>query len=60
MDPYEHKNMRFTCRPSIGYFDIFNGWWYTSCPHCNKKLGGTANNPVCIDHDAIKSFLVPW
>uniref|UniRef100_A0A6N2M9U0 ATP-dependent DNA helicase n=1 Tax=Salix viminalis TaxID=40686 RepID=A0A6N2M9U0_SALVM len=53
-------NIRFTCRASIVDFDIFNGWWYPSCPHCNKKLGGTANNPVCMDHEAITSLPVPW
>lgn len=52
--------MRFTCRASITDFDIFNGWWYPSCPYCNKKLGDPAKNPVCINHDAITSFPLPW
>ncbi|KAG5254606.1 replication factor [Salix suchowensis] len=60
MNPYEHKNIRFTCCASIADFDLFNGWWYPSCPHCNKKLGGTASNPICMDHDAITSLPVPW
>ncbi|KAI9402745.1 hypothetical protein POPTR_001G320601v4 [Populus trichocarpa] len=60
MNPYEHKDMRSTCPTSIADYDIFNGWWYPSCPCCNKKLGGTKTNPVCMDHDAITSLPMPW
>ncbi|KAL9404362.1 hypothetical protein Peur_001334 [Populus x canadensis] len=60
MNPYEHKDMRSTCHTSIADYDIFNGWWYPSCPYCNKKLGGTKRNPVCMDHDVITSLPMPW
>jgi len=52
--------MRSTCHTFIADYDIFNGWWYPSCPYCNKKLGGTKRNPVCMDHDAITSLPMPW
>lgn len=38
MDPYQHKNIRFTCRASITDYDLFNGWWCKTCPKCTKTL----------------------
>uniref|UniRef100_A0A2K1ZKM8 Replication protein A OB domain-containing protein n=1 Tax=Populus trichocarpa TaxID=3694 RepID=A0A2K1ZKM8_POPTR len=60
MNPYEHKHLRFTCQALIVDFDFPNGWWYPSCPKCNKKLNGGENNYTCMDHDAITSLPVPW
>ncbi|XP_061944980.1 uncharacterized protein LOC133668979 isoform X2 [Populus nigra] len=60
MNPYEHKHLRFTCQASIVDFDFPNGWWYPSCPKCNKKLSGGEQNYTCMDHDAITSLPVPW
>ncbi|KAJ6971640.1 hypothetical protein NC653_032229 [Populus alba x Populus x berolinensis] len=60
MNPYEHKHLRFTCQASIVDFDFPNGWWYPSCPKCNKKLSGGKNNYTCMDHDAITSLPIPW
>ncbi|KAL9356244.1 hypothetical protein Peur_049497 [Populus x canadensis] len=60
MNPYEHKHLRFTCQASIVDFDFPNGWWYPSCPKCNKKLSGGENNYTCMDHDAITSLPIPW
>ncbi|KAL9353430.1 hypothetical protein Peur_056110 [Populus x canadensis] len=60
MNPYKHKDTRFTRRASIADFDLSKGWWYPSCPHCNKKLSGTGTNYRCIGHDSISSLPVPW
>lgn len=60
MNPYEHKHLRFTCQALIVDFDFPNGWWYPSCPKCNKKLSGGENNYTCMDHNAITSLPVPW
>nr|XP_034915104.1 replication protein A 70 kDa DNA-binding subunit B-like [Populus alba] len=60
MDPYEHKNERFTCKAFIVDYDLFKGWWCQSCPDCNKPLSGLPNNLRCMEHDYPSSAPVPW
>ncbi|XP_061986220.1 replication protein A 70 kDa DNA-binding subunit D-like isoform X2 [Populus nigra] len=60
MDPFEHKNERFTCKAFIVDYDLFKGWWCESCPDCNKPLSGLPNNLRCMEHDYPTSTPVPW
>nr|XP_034919245.1 replication protein A 70 kDa DNA-binding subunit D-like [Populus alba] len=60
MDPYEHKNERFTCKAFIVDYDLFKGWWCQSCPDCNKPLSGLPNNLRCMEHDYPSSAPIPW
>ena len=47
-------------RLSIADHDLFNGWWFESCPSCNKSLSGTGNNLKCIEHSSPSSTPIPW
>jgi replication factor A1 len=36
---------------SLSEYDLFNGWWYDSCPECNKALSRNNNYLRCTEHD---------
>ena len=54
------QNDKYTVKATITKFNADQGWYYNSCPTCNKTVKPSGTTWWCDDHAYLQTLPVPW